>query len=90
MKKKQATLWPLVLNGRNQVDTGGVCVRVMAQRQTVVRGTGVTAHGVLFIVGGTPASVPRPPFSAHLLSSSGDHWAPEPPVHRLGKDKQGS
>lgn len=60
MKKKQATLWPLVLNGRNQVDTGGVCVSVMAQRQTVVRGTGVTAHGVLFIVGAPPHLSPGP------------------------------
>lgn len=74
MKKKQSTLWPLVLNCRNQMDTLRVDVRIMDQRQTVMSEDGCEA---LFIPGGACISSPRPSFSVGLMPSSGEHCALE-------------
>lgn len=59
----------MVLNCGNQMDTGSVCVRVTAQRQTVVR-EGCDSSGVLFIPEAPLHLVPGP-FSPHRVSSSG-------------------
>lgn len=80
-EKRQTVLQPLVLNCRNQTDSGGVC-RVELQtrgRQWWGKRMGLTV-GSSSSFDGTPAPCPRPSFSTHLVSVSEDQCVLEWPV----------